>query len=187
MQVFSHINGLCLWECTVYSESGFAASKGLLLNLDEVLPTQELRCKSIFICNWCPTLKEYRSCRAVMSRGGICFCAVKIWVMVGESRKILTVSICTDFVGYYYYKAKLFIVFPFSVLWAVDLLFCDIYSFCLLYWWIEIVCETTFMKKAFMKSIEEQNLDFSDKEFSAKVDMKIMNMREQRWFLLYCD
>lgn len=116
MQVFSHINGLCLWECTVYSESGFAASKGLLLNLDEVLPTQELRCKSIFICNWCPTLKEYRSCRAVMSCGGICFCAVKIWVMVGESRKILTVSICTDFVGYYYYKAKLFIVFPFSVL-----------------------------------------------------------------------
>lgn len=59
-------------------ESGFAASKGLLLNLDEVLPTQELRCKSIFICNWCPTLKEYRSCRAVMSCGGICFCAVKI-------------------------------------------------------------------------------------------------------------
>lgn len=31
-----------------------------------------------------------------------------------------------------------------------------------------------------MKSIEQQNLDFSDKEFSAKVDMKIMNMREQR-------
>lgn len=53
---------------------------------------------------------------------------------MGESRKILTVSICTDFVGYYYYKAKLFIVFPFSVLWAVDLLLCDIYSFCLLYW-----------------------------------------------------
>lgn len=31
-----------------------------------------------------------------------------------------------------------------------------------------------------MKSIEQQNLDFSDKEFSAKVDMKIMNMRETK-------
>lgn len=36
------------------------------------------------------------------------------------------------------------------------------------------------MKKAFMKSVEQQNLDFSDKEFSAKVDMKIMNMRETK-------
>lgn len=31
-----------------------------------------------------------------------------------------------------------------------------------------------------MKSIEQQNLDFSDKEFSAKIDIKIMNMRETK-------